>query len=237
MDLWLLIPIGVAAGAITTFAGVGGGMMMTIVLAALVGPQTALAMVAPALLLGNLHRVITHRTELNRRVALVGIVGAAPGGLVGGLLAVSLSDAVLNVLLFGVIVLALLREVGVFSWRPTARALLPITFVAGVVTGTSGGGGLVLGPALLAAGLRGGRFVATSSAIALGVHVSRLAAYGAGGLVNSDTMTSSLALAVTIVIGNAIGKRLRVATPGALQTKITYGVLITGVALTVAGLR
>ncbi len=237
MDLLILIPLGLAAGAITTFAGVGGGMMMTIVLAALVGPQAALAMVAPALLLGNLHRVVTHRGDVSRRVALVGVVGAAPGGLVGGLLAISLSDTALNVLLFVVIALALMREVGVFAWRPSARALFPITFVAGIVTGTSGGGGLVLGPALLAAGLRGATFVATSSAISLGVHTCRIFAYGMGGLVSVSTMTSSLVLALTIVIGNSLGKRARGKAGEELQTKVTYGVLLTGVALTILGLK
>lgn len=246
-DLAWLLPLGLFAGLITTVAGLGGGMVMTLALSAIVGPQRALATAAPALLLGNAHRVGMYRKHLDRGVWRF-VVGALPGALVGGALAVSLPELVLQVLLVGVAALAVAREVR-RRWpskreKPAPRAnelpgwvVLPGSFGAGVVTATSGGGGLLLGPLLLMTGHRLERFVAAASTIALSMHVARIAAYGAGGLVTRETLAHSLALALTVLAGNLLGRHARRWLSDARANTLTYAVLLLCVGLSVAGLR
>ena len=53
-----LAALGTIAGILTTLAGQGGGLFLLLAIAALVGPHEALAITAPALLLGNLHRAV-----------------------------------------------------------------------------------------------------------------------------------------------------------------------------------
>ena len=109
-----------------------------------------------------------------------------------------------------------------------------MSFAVGLITATSGGGGMLLGPLLLATGARGARFVASASLIALSVHVSRLAAYGAGGLVSAQTLLSSVLIGAAIMAGNAAGKR--VALSDRQTTRLTFLVLAGCVAATVTGL-
>ncbi len=50
------------------------------------------------------------------------------------------------------------------------------------------------------------------------MHISRTIGYGAGGLVGADTFLWAGYLAVALVIGNLIGKRLRSRLPDLLRT-------------------
>lgn len=234
MELLGYVVLGLVAGLLTTVAGLGGGLVLTLVLAAIVGPQTALALAAPALLLGNVHRIALFRSDLDWRFATPFVVGAVPGALLGGVLTLALPDSVLHVLIVLALGFAAAKELKWIRFTPKAGAVVPISFFVGVLTATSGGGGLLLGPLLLAAGARGGRFIVSGSVIAASVHISRLAAYGAGGLVTSSTLVSSLVIGAAIMIGNTAGKQVRL--PDATRTRLTYIALVTCGAVTIAGL-
>lgn len=236
METVTWITLGLAAGAITTLAGLGGGLLMTLALAALVGPQRALAMAAPALLMGNVHRVWLYRRFIDRTLALPFVLGAFPGALVGGLLAVALPESVLRVLILVAAGLAVSKQLGWLRWRPGPRAIVPATFTAGVLTATSGGGGLLLGPLLLTVGAKGERFVVTASLVALSMHIARIIAYGAGGLVDAAVLLQALVLGTSILLGNLLGRLGRRFLDERRSTWLTYGVLALCVTLALAGL-
>ncbi|MEM9069378.1 MAG: sulfite exporter TauE/SafE family protein [Myxococcota bacterium] len=235
---WLIL-LGLFAGALTTLAGLGGGMLMTLALAALGSPSRALAAAAPALLIGNAHRVALYRRALDRSIWVPLVVGAAPGALVGALVAVSLPDSILRVLLVAGAALAVAKKLG---WLPmlerTSRKYsAPVSFGAGVLTATSGGGGLLLGPLLLTMGVSGERFVATASLVASSMHIARIVGYGAGGLVTQETLVESAVLAASILAGNLLGKAFRPMLSDQGGQRLTYSVLLLCVALSVLGLR
>ncbi len=253
----VLILLGLFAGALTTTEGLGGGLLMTIALAALWDPTRALATAAPALLVGNSHRVFLYRHVIGlggdvrdeedarqlRRLAMRFVVGGAPGAFVGGLLAVSLPEWVLQTLLVVMAGVAIAREFLPVRWlrQPQSRwartALFPMSFAAGLVTATSGGGGLILGPLMLTAGLKAERFVVTGSLTALAIHIARIAAYGAGGLVDASAVADASVLAGSILAGNALGKKLRTGLNAKRGTWLTYAVLVLCLTLSLAGLK
>lgn len=237
MEWVALIVLGGFAGALTTLAGLGGGLVMTLAMAAFVGPTEALATAAPALLLGNTHRVWMYRAHLKetKPSPFLFVVGAIPGALIGGALVVALPEIVLRVLLLSAALLALARELELFQWRPDARAAVPGAFAAGLITATSGGGGLLLGPLLLASNIKMERFVVTASLVAGSVHVARLVAYGAGGLVSSTTLLHALVLGIAILGGNLVGRRGRVFLNEKRGTQLTWLVLLVCLALSLGG--
>src|SRR4051794_19686783 len=96
-----LVTLGCIAGTLTTLAGQGGGLFLLLVLAALLGPHQALAITAPALLLGNLHRAALFRESIDKSVAVRVIAGAVPGAFVGGILARVIPAWVLQIMLVG----------------------------------------------------------------------------------------------------------------------------------------
>lgn len=233
----LVVPLGVLAGVLTTVAGIGGGLVITLVLAVAWEPHAALAVSAPALLLGNVHRLWLLRAEVDRTVALLLAAPALVGAAVGGLVAAALPDAVLRWLLLAVTVLALLRELRVV-WLPRARAwLVGGGVLVGLTTATSGAGGLLLAPLMLAAGLRGLPFVATGAVVGTTMHVAQSLAFGTTGMLGPQQLPVALALGGAILLGNVAGRRLRPRLGERASHRLTWGTLLGGIVLALCGVR
>jgi uncharacterized protein len=233
--LVLLPVLGVLAGTLTTVAGMGGGVLLVLALSLLTTPAEALAMTAPALLLGNLHRLALHRDRVDRRIAAALIAGTLPGSLLGGALVMSLPVGALRALLVVAAGLAAARALKLWELRAPAPMLAPAGFAVGAMAATGGGAGLLIGPLLLSSGLTGATYVATSSAIAVSMHVGRLLSYGATGLITPELLAASAALAGAIFAGNVLGERARRRIDAALSARLEVGVLLVCVALAVSG--
>lgn len=228
LELFALALAGLGAGALSTVAGMGGGILLVVALSLLLGPHAALATTAPALLVGNLHRLWIYRRALDRRIAGVFVAGALPGALVGGLLSAHLPERGIAWILLGVTAFALARAAGLFAWKPPPRAYFPVALGAGVLAAGSGAGVLV-SPVLVAGGLGGEALIATGSAAAATMHVGRIAGYGLAGLFGGAALAVSLALGAGILGGNAAGRRLRDRLGDAWCMRITYVVLVVSV--------
>lgn len=226
--------LGVLAGILTTVAGLGGGLFLLLALASLGDPAGALAVTAPALLLGNLHRLWRGREHLDQGLARPLMAGALPGSLVGGALAVAVPSWVLSAAMVITSSLALARSVGLRIPIP-AKAAVPMGFFTGVVTATSGGAALIVSPFLRARGLSGPRFVATSAATAIALHAGRLVAYGAGGLATPHTLGVGLGLALAIGVGNRLGEKLARQMGERVQVRVQDVVTVVCVGLALLG--
>jgi uncharacterized membrane protein YfcA len=233
MGVGILVPLGLAAGALTTIAGLGGGQLLVLALAALFGPRLALATSAPALFAGNLHRYGLFRAHVERRIARRFAAGALPGSILGGLVAVGLPGWLIQTLLVGTTGLAIARKLGHLEWKPRTSAFGPAGFAIGAVCATSSGAGLLLAPLLLSTGLSGAPYVATSSFCAASLHLGRLVGYGLGGLMSRATLERSLVLGVAILTGNLVGDRLRRHLGARATSWIEHGTLVTCVVLAV----
>lgn len=232
----VLILLGVPAGVLTTLAGQGGGLFLLLACSALHGPREALALTAPALLFGNLHRAVLFRRALARDVARRIALGAVPGAIVGGLASAVVPPLVLNLLLVVMTGAALARAAGLVPSLP-ARALIPAGAVVGALTGTSGGAGVLLSPLLLATGLGGAAFVGTSATVAVLTHAGRLLAYGSLGLLRLELALPVVALTAALFAGNAAGERLRRRLGERTTRALELGVLVVCAALSVAQVR
>jgi len=200
--------LGFGGGVLSTIAGMGGGIAMVALLSVLVGPHAALASTAPALLLGNAHRCFVFRDALEPRITTAFVIGAIPGAALGALFVGEVPARVLTVALVLVTLFALARARGYFSIEPPAWAWTPFAFLAGVVAAGSGAG-VMVAPALVAGGLLGRTLIATGAAIALAMHIGRVAGYGVAGLYEGAELWGSLGLAIGIITGNLYGVRLR----------------------------
>lgn len=204
----LLFILGLAAGALTTVAGMGGGLLLLAVLGLRSDPHTALAWVTPALLIGNLHRVWLYRAEVDRRVAGRVLIWAGPPSLLAALLATWVPGTVLALLVGALALLGLLQGLSAHPPLLPPRVQGPVAALCGAVSATGGGAGVLLGPVLLSAGLRARPYVASMAAVAVGLHFSRLIAFGATGLMTGEALRAGALLALSIMLGNRVGDRL-----------------------------
>jgi uncharacterized protein len=114
-------------------------------------------------------------------------------------------------------------------------AWVPFAFGAGLVAAGSGAGVLVA-PALVAGGLSGRGLIATGAAIAVAMHVGRIAGYGLSGLYAGAELVLSVALAAGLVTGNLLGARLRDRLGRAGTERATEITLVASLVLAVASL-
>jgi hypothetical protein len=232
----VLLGIGLAGGMLTTVAGLGGGMMMVLVLSLVWDPQRALAVTAPALLVGNVHRAWMYRQHGAGRLTWLIAGAAAPGAFVGGLLMGTLPEGGLRLLLLAVTALSAAVEIGWVRWRLPRSVVVPAAFASGLLTAASGGGAVLLAAVLLACGLRERAYVMTASVACVTVHLSRIAAYGLSGAMRADVWALAGVLAAAILLGNRGGDRLRGQLATSTQHRLSWAVLLGCLTLAVAGL-
>ncbi len=234
-DAALVLVLGLGAGILTTTAGLGGGVLLVLSLSLAWDPRIALAVTAPALLVGNAHRLFLDRKSVDRRLALRFVAGALPATFVVGLLAVAIPAAALRVVLVVTTALAVAREFGWLEITVRDRTIPLAGVVCGGLSGTGGAAGLLVAPVLLSAGKKGPSFIATSAAIAVAMHAGRIAAYGISGFIDARTLVTSGALALAILAGNTAGKRIRDRLEEKTMSRLTYATLVVAVGLAVIG--
>lgn len=235
MDALLLLGLGGFAGVLTTLTGLGGGLLLLLGLALVWDPARALACTAPALLVGNLHRLWMFRDAVDRPRLGAFALGAMPGALAGGLFAAALSPTVVQALLVATTLLTVARTLLRMSWRMPVSVLTPSGLVIGALTGTAGGAGLLASPVLWASGLAGTAYVATIAGCAVAMHAGRIVGYAMGGLFTFELLALSLLATVAILGGNLIGKRLRALVERLPENLLEQTVLVACVTLAVLG--
>ncbi len=231
----VLVVLAVLAGALTTVAGMGGGLMLLLGLSVFMEPLTALTITGPGLLAGNLHRAWMYRTDIERPVAWRFALGGAPAALAGGLLAVALPETVIRVAMVGLAGAATAKVLFGWTWKPPISAMVPGGAAVGFVTATSGGGGLISAPLLLSTGLTGKSYVATGAFGASAIHVSRIAGYGAGGAIDGSILVLGAVAAVCIPLGNLLGHQVRRVLPDAAVPRLEIGVVLVMMLLALVG--
>lgn len=234
--MFALLLLGLAAGVLTTIAGMGGGLLLVVVLSALKGPHFALAVTTPALLVANLHRAYLFRHEANRAVARAFAIGAIPGALVAGWLVPQLPGVVLQIVLIAATLLTLARVLGYMRFAPSPRAITTGGAGIGVLCATAGGAGVLTGPLFLSAGLSGAAYVGTVALGAVALHLGRVLGYGLGGLFEAALVVPMLLLAVGIVAGNFSGKGLRKKLTTEIESRVEIGALVVCTLLSVLGM-
>jgi len=236
----MLLPVyaalGLGAGVLTTLAGQGGGLVLLLACSTIVGPHAALALTAPALLLGNLHRATLLRSSIDRPIAARVIAGALPGAVAGGLVAGITPAWALRTLLVLMTGLAVAKAVGLIRFEVPRAALAPAGFFVGGMTGTSGGAGVLFAPMLLSTGLRGRAFVATVSVVAVAAHVGRVAGYAGLGMFTRSLLLPTALVTLAIFAGNALGDRLRRHLTERHTAVLELSTLVVCVSLSVMGL-
>lgn len=199
-----------ATSAIHGATGIGGGFLMAIVMAPLVGVAAVVPVLAVSLTMSGVARVLFNRDALHLGAYRAVMVTTVPTVVVGAWLYAHLNATAVAVIL-GTTILA---SVPVRHWaarqRFTAsrRALRRAGGVYGLVSGASIGAGMLLIPFLTGHGLDRRQFVGTLAAIALSMNVLRTAVYGTTDLLGGGWLALGLLVGLATLPGNWVGQRM-----------------------------
>jgi uncharacterized membrane protein YfcA len=194
---------------LSAVAGFGGGVLLLPVFTVLFGLRVAVPMLTLTQLSSNGFRAWLNRRELRRPLIGWFALGAVPFAVAGGLLlAHAPLDAlkrVLGAFLIGVVVW---RRVRPRPGKPSDRSFAAVGAVSGLGSALLGSVGPLTAPFFLAYGLTRAAYIGTEAASALTMHLSKLAAYGAGELLSVRVLLFGLALTPATLAGAWVGKRI-----------------------------
>ena len=227
--LFAVAIVALLAGGIASISGLGIGSLLTPLLAFQYGMKTAVAAVAIPHVIATVVRFWTLRSEVDWGVFLrFGLVNAA-GSLVGALIHTKLNSPALSLVL-GVL-LFFAGIVGVTGYADRMHFGPKTSLIAGVASGVFGGlvgnQGGIRSAAMLGLGLKGPRFVATATAIALAVDGARLPFYL---VAESEQILGARPAVVTavaaVIAGTLIGERTLRRIPEAIFRRVVAAILL-----------
>lgn len=198
-----------ALAVLSAVAGFGGGVLLLPVFTALFGLRVAVPMLTLTQLSSNASRVWLNRQDL--RWPLIGwfAVGAVPLAVAGGLLLAHAPldplKRLLGAFLIGVVVW---RRLNRHPRKPADQTFAAVGAASGLGSALLGSVGPLTAPFFLAYGLTRAAYIGTEAASALTMHLSKIAAYGAGDLLTRQVLLYGAALTPATLAGAWVGKRI-----------------------------
>ena len=206
----LLAAVAFVAATVSGMCGVGGGILLAMFIAPIVGVVAVVPTVGVATTIAHIIRVWVYRHHIVWRPALVMLAGALPAVIVSARLYVALpADLIATIL--GVFLLAsipLRRMMVRRQLRFGQSALVTAGGVYGLLAGTTIGGGLLVIPTLLGAGLVGMALVASDAVIGLSVLVAKSIVYGGHNVLTPDLFVIGCLLGLCMIPGTYLARWL-----------------------------
>ncbi|WP_262282237.1 sulfite exporter TauE/SafE family protein [Micromonospora sp. MA102] len=198
-----------ALAMLSAVAGFGGGVLLLPVFTALFGLRVAVPMLTLTQLSSNASRMWLNRHHLHRPLVGWFALGAVPLAIAGGLLLAHAPlgplKRLLGVFLIGVVIW---RRLNPHPRRPGDRTFVAVGAASGLGSALLGSVGPLTAPFFLAYGLTRAAYIGTEAASALTMHLSKIAAYGAGDLLTRKVLLYGAALTPATLAGAWVGKRI-----------------------------
>jgi uncharacterized protein len=213
--LALIASVAFVAATVSGMSGVGGGLLLAIFIAPIVGVKAVVPTVGIAALIAHVVRVWVYRDAIVWRPALMMLAGGIPGTVASARLYVDLpADTIAAIL--GVFLLASVpvrRLMAKRDLRFGARSLGLIGLCFGLLTGTTIGGGILVIPALLGAGLAGLAVLATDAVIGLASLITKAVVFGSFDVLTPELLTIGCLLGLCMIPGTYLARWLVMRTP------------------------
>jgi uncharacterized membrane protein YfcA len=228
--LALLAAVAFVAATVSGMSGVGGGLLLAIFIAPIVGVKAVVPTVGIAALIAHVVRVWVYRERIVWRPALVMLVGAIPATIASAWLYVALPDDVIAVIL-GIFLLAsipLRRLMARRELRFGPRLLGLIGATYGFLSGTTIGGGILVIPALLGAGLAGMALLASDAVIGLSVITTKTVVFGGFDVLTPRLLLIGCLLGSCMIPGTYLARWLVLRTPLHVHLAVMEIVVVLG---------
>lgn len=194
---------------LSAVAGFGGGVLLLPVFTALFGLRFAVPMLTLTQLSSNGSRLWLNRQHI--RWPLVGwfAVGAVPLAVAGALLLTHAPLSPLKWVLGGFLIAVVVwRRLNPHPGKPRDRAFAGVGAASGLGSALLGSVGPLTAPFFLAYGLTRAAYIGTEATAALTMHLTKIAAYGAGDLLTTRVLLYGAALTPATLAGAWTGKKI-----------------------------
>ncbi len=209
-----MVVSGIAGVAKVAF-GIGAGVFLTPVLALVLPPKVAVALMAPMMVITDFAALRHHWGKWDSRHILV-LLPTAVVGVVLGTLFLAWAPAPLVRKAIGLIAL-LFVSLQIYRWRrPGGRASAPmpawagwiVGFISGLTTSIAHAGGIVMSVYLLSVGLTKEVFIASIVGAFSITDLLKLSLYWQVGVLTTTILLTGIALTPVMLLGGRMGASL-----------------------------
>jgi len=114
------------------------------------------------------------------------------------------------------------------NWNVGYGGLSAVGGIYGVISGTVFGGGMILGPFFLGAGIVGESLVGLVAALGLTLNITKSIVFGAGELLNSELISLGFVVGLCTIPGGMLGKWIVKNTTLEIHTVVVETLMLVG---------
>jgi uncharacterized membrane protein YfcA len=228
--LVLLSAIAFIAAIVSGMSGMGGGLIVSIFVAPLVGVEALVPTIGLAMLIAHVARVWVYRRDILWREAMLVVAVAVPAAVAGSVLYASLTSNAIGAVL-GVFLIAsvpLRRIMQRRSFQLASPGLMACSAGYGFISGTTLGAGLLIIPVLMSAGLLGMQLIATDAVIGLSVLIAKTLTYGQFSLLDLRLTLFGLLIGAWMIPGTYLAGWLVRRTGARIHTLLMEAIIVVG---------
>lgn len=233
LDTITLVLVALAAFSTALFhsvAGFAGALLLSVCLAPLVGIRAVVPLVAFAMIISNINRIFLFRDAIDWKAYRAIMITGLPGIVVGAVVYLYLPIKAIAIVMgcFLLLSIPLRRVFKKRNYKVGYRGLSAVGIVYGVISGTVFGGGMILGPFFLGAGIVGQSLVGIVAALGLTLNITKSIVFGAGNLLDRELMSLGVLVGVCTIPGGILGKWIVKNTAIEVHTVIVEALMFAG---------
>ena len=233
LDTFTLVLVALAAFSTALFhsvAGFAGALLLSACLAPLIGIRAVVPVVAFAMIISNFNRIFLFREAIDWKAYRAIMITGLPGIVVGAVVYLYLPIKAIAIVMgcFLLVSIPLRRVFKKRNYKVGYRGLSTVGIVYGVISGTVFGGGMILGPFFLGAGIVGQSLVGLVAALGLTLNIAKSIVFGVGDLLDTELMSLGLLVGVCTIPGGMLGKWIVKNTDIAVHTVIVESLMFAG---------
>jgi len=233
LDIFTLVLVAIAAFSTALFhsvAGFAGALLLSVCLAPLIGIREVVPVVAFAMIISNINRIFLFRDSIDWKAYRAIMITGLPGIVVGAVVYLYLPVKAIAIVMgcFLLLSVPLRRVFKKRNYKVGYRGLSAVGIVYGVISGTVFGGGMILGPFFLGAGIVGQSLVGIVAALGLTLNITKSIVFGAGQLLDTKLLSLGLLVGVCTIPGGMLGKWIVKNTDIEVHTLIVETLMIAG---------
>lgn len=226
----LVAAVALAASTITAIAGVGGAIVLSFVLAPLLGVAALVQTISVAMIVNNITKINVFAKGIDWGSCAFVTACAAPGCIIGSLIYSRLDEAaitiVLGIFLVAIVVLKRVLPTDFGIWP--RRLVAGTAFIYGILAGTTIGGGILLLPILMGTGLTGIALIGTDAAVGLAMHIVKTIVFGSTRVLTAQYASIGILIGIVMMPGAFIARWILSRMPLKVHAAIIDAVIIAG---------
>ena len=231
--LWQFALVAVTAfctSVIGGLTGYGTGLLLPPVLIPIIGAEAVVPVIALSAIFSNISRLTAFRAQFNRSIAILIVIFALPGCMLGAYGYTRLAGPSVMLLVGSVTILLVPARRLLLRLRGNLerRGIIAAASVYGVVVGGTTGSGIILLSILLAAGLTGTAVIATDAAVSIVIGLLKVAIFQATGALPASSWIVGLLIGACAFPGAFVARRLLANVSGHRHTDLLDAVVILG---------